>query len=79
VQYYPKHIVKRITCPCCGEENRIRFGFYEMMLEASCESSDVPIQRKRKIPVSAHGVSNAFSDSESEIVVPKHEEEEQDE
>jgi hypothetical protein len=34
----PAFITKKIACPGCGAENRVRFEQFEMMLELPCSS-----------------------------------------
>jgi hypothetical protein len=54
----PAFITKKIACPGCGAENRVRFEQFEMMLELpllvvlsghSCQGNPATIEEVRRI------------------------------
>jgi transcription elongation factor Elf1 len=64
-------VTKRLTCPGCGAENRVRFEASEMLHELPCSHCAAIVWWKRRPYPQGSGVQTAFSDYESEIA-PRH-------
>ena len=58
---------KRIACPSCGIENRVRFEQSEMLRELPCLHCGAIVRWKRKPPGSGGSLRQAFDDYETEL------------
>jgi len=63
----PAFITKKIACPGCGAENRIRFDYFEMLRELPYSHCAAIVWWKRRPYPKGSGVQTAFSDYESEM------------
>jgi hypothetical protein len=63
----PAYITKRIACPGCGAENRIRFDNSEMLRELPCSHCAAIVWWKRRPYPKGVGVRSAFDDYETEL------------
>jgi transcription initiation factor TFIIIB Brf1 subunit/transcription initiation factor TFIIB len=63
---------KKLACPGCGAENRVRFEYNEMMREPPCSECGAIVKWKRKPFGSGGQVRQAFDDHEPELARPPH-------
>ena len=66
------NVTRTKVCPACGEENRIRYDYRTMVIEAPCSSCGALVKWKRKMPGSGGKIRTAFEDDGAEIVPPDH-------
>jgi RNase P subunit RPR2 len=64
---YPKYVRRRMICPNCGAEERVRFEYSLMIVTSPCSQCKVMIRWKHKPDGSGGELRTAFDDYEPEI------------